>query len=54
MLMCGSYTDEYNTVIPDVVGTEKKSFTYQISCFCTVKINVCNRGVLRDMESVGG
>lgn len=30
MLMCGSYTDEYNTVIPDV-GTEK-SFTYQISC----------------------
>lgn len=32
MLMCGSYTDEYNTVVPDVVGTEKKSFTYQISC----------------------
>lgn len=31
MLMCGSYTDEYNTVIPDVVGTEKKSITYQIS-----------------------
>lgn len=31
MLMCGSYTDEYNTVIPDIVGTEKKSFTYQIS-----------------------
>lgn len=30
--MCGSYTDEYNTVVPDVVGTEKKSFTYQISC----------------------
>lgn len=28
--MCGSYTDEYNTVIPDI-GTEKKSFTYQIS-----------------------
>lgn len=28
MLMSGSYTDEYNTVIPDIVGTEKKSFTY--------------------------
>lgn len=31
MLMCGLYTDEYNTVVPNVVGTEKKSFTYQIS-----------------------
>lgn len=30
MLMCELYTDKYNTVIPDV-GTEKKSFTYQIS-----------------------
>lgn len=30
MLMCALYTNEYNTVIPDV-GTEKKSFTYQIS-----------------------
>lgn len=30
MLMWGLYTDKYNTVIPDV-GTEKKSFTYQIS-----------------------
>lgn len=30
MLMCELYTDEYNTVIPDV-GTEKNSFTYQIS-----------------------
>lgn len=28
---CGSYTDEYNTVIPDAVGTQKKSVTYQIS-----------------------
>lgn len=32
MLLCGSYTDEYNSVVPDVVGTKKKSITYQISC----------------------
>lgn len=30
MLMCGSYTDEYNTVSLDIVGTEKESFTNQI------------------------
>lgn len=30
MLVCELYTDKYNIVIPDI-GTEKKSFTYQIS-----------------------
>lgn len=30
MLTCELYTDEYNTVIPDV-GTEKNSSAYQIS-----------------------
>lgn len=44
MLMCGSYTDEYNTVIPDVVGTEKTVLHISNLLFCTTKFNVCNRG----------
>lgn len=32
LLMCGLHTDDYNTVISDIVGTEKKFLTYQIYC----------------------
>lgn len=54
MLQCGLYIDEYNTIISDVVGTEKKSITYQIS-FSAQKssINVTGDGPVISVFSVG-